>query len=386
MPYPPLKGDSLRTFYFIKELSKRHTVDLFTFQDPGESPSSLVEMQKYCRKIETVLLSERQSYINALRSFVNFQPFQVNYYYSSDMEKKLLQLLTMTSYDIVHVVLQRMMQYASVIGSNRLVLDNIDALSLNMQRRAAVETNPVKKAVFYYEYLNMKRYEQNSIGKYNACLVTSEVDKKALADNSIHVIPNGVDTDYFVPEKADKNIDFVFTGNMGYFPNVDAAVYFCKEIFPKIVAVHPSATVYLVGIKPSKKVMELADFKNIIVTGYVEDVRCYLNRAKIFVCPLRSGSGIQNKMLEAMACALPVVTTPYGNAGIKAENGRDLIVADTAEQFAHELLLLLQDDKRRQDLGANARDLVKKGFSWEQRGRVLDKIYDDIARKTISGN
>ncbi len=368
----------LRPYNFIKELSKKHEIDLCTFCENGNESNGIAEMKKYCSRVETVVLTKEQSYLNVLRSLISFRPLQVSYYYSKRMERKIMELFDANKYDIIHIVLQRMMPYAKRYNGERLVLDQIDALSLNMRRRAATETNFIKKAVFYYEYMSMARYERNSRQRYDACVVTSEVDKRALGDERIEVVPNGVDTSYFVPGDRVKDIDLVFTGNMGYFPNVDAAVYLCKEILPKILEELPILRVYIVGARPSKEVRALADNKNIFVTGFVDDIREYYSRARIFVAPLRSGSGIQNKILEAMACGLPVVSTSQGNAGIKAEDEKHLIVADDPAEFASLIIKLLSNEDRRQDLGNSARGLVEKEFDWAARAEKLEGIYETM--------
>lgn len=382
VPFPPFKGDSLRSYHFIRELAVRHEIDLITFHETDDELGGLAEMRKYCRNIETVRLAPPQTYVLAIRSLINLQPLQVNYYYCEEMKAKVSRLADMQRYDIVHVVLQRMMPYVDNIDNEKLVLDQIDALSLNMKRRASAESNLFKKIVFYYEYINMKKYEQNSRRKYRACLVTSEVDKRVLEDERIQVVPNGVDTVNFHPQGIAKDIDFIFTGNMSYFPNEDAATCFCRQILPEMRATHPAVVTYIVGIKPSRQVQDLADREDVVVTGYVEDIRWYLNRARIFVAPLRSGSGIQNKILEAMACGLPVVTTSYGNAGIGAVDGKHLLIADDPLTFARHLRLLLGDAPRRHTLGQQARQLAETSFSWAIRTHRLETVYNNIMQQT----
>ena len=228
----------------------------------------------------------------------------------------------------------------------------------------------------YYEYLIMTKYETNNRHIYDACIITSDVDKEALHDQKIIVVPNGVDTSYFTPVDVQKDIDIVFTGNMGYFPNMEAAVYLCKTILTKVLKTYPDIKVYIVGADPTSEVKALADNINIFVTGYVEDIRQYLNRAKLFVAPLCSGSGIQNKILEAMACGLPVITTSYGNAGVKAEDRKQLMIAQDVKDFEKILHELIIDRDRRESIGDCARFFVEKEFSWSNRAEKLESIYN----------
>ena len=378
MPFPPLKGDRVRPYNFVKELSGRHSIDLCTFCEGEEDMSGISEMRKYCRNVETVQLSRFSSYINTARGLINFRPLQVNYYYSGEMAKKIRAMSTSNNYDVVHFVLNRMTPYRRFCNGEKVVLDHIDALSLNMIRRAKNEHSILKKAVFNYEAFNLSGYEKRIRGTYDASIVSSKIDKDALGDDTIEVIPNGVDTGYFRPVSRDKDIDFIFTGNMNYFPNVNAALYFAEEILPKILRTRPDASFYIVGIDPSKEVRALHDGKNIIVTGFVDDIREYMNRSRVFVAPLRSGSGIQNKILEAFACGVPVVSSTCGNAGISAKDGEHLLIADDPMRFVSALIELLDNKEKRDSLSEKARCLAEKEFSWSKSTRLLEGVYNRV--------
>jgi len=380
IPYPPIKGDSLRSYYFIRELAKNHAVDLVTFYEQETELAGAEELKKLCGSIRLVPLKKISSYLNVLMNVFSGDPLQVSYYASREMRSLLTGIDAAGEYDVIHVVLQRMMQYAGCFNRGKIVLDQIDALSLNMERRAAVEKNPVKKIVFALERARMGAYERQSARQYQAGIITSEVDKQALGDARITVIPNGVDSEYYSFRELPRTIDVLFTGNMGYFPNVNAALYLCGEIAPELVKQDPEVKIFIAGTNPGKAVRALADNRNIFVTGYVPDMREYLNHAKVFVAPLRSGSGIQNKILEAMACELPVVTSPYGNAGINAIHGKHLLVAEDTAGFIREIRGLLRDTSGRNIMGKNGRILVDESFAWAQRAKMLENIYNGIMR------
>ena len=383
MPYPLISGERLRAYKFIEQLSKKHTIDICVFYSDKKDLIYQGEIQKYCRYVETVLLTRVEQIFNLFRSAFNFLPFQVNYYYSRKMKKAIIGMVVKNSYDIIHVFWVRMLPYVRNISSRNVLLDHNDSLSLNMQRRAVKESNLFKKAVFYLEYFNMKRFERLRIKDYHRSIVTSEIDSQKLVDKPV-VVPMGVDTTYFKPEAKNKDIDLVFTGNMNYFPNVDAVIYFIKNIFPGLLKVRPDIKFYIVGTNPVGTIRALSNNKNVFVTGFVPDVREYLNRSKIFVASLRSGSGIQNKILEAMACRLPVVSTSIGNAGIKAENNEQILIADTDIEFIGAILKLMTNEDDRIRLGNSARSFVEKGFCWENTVEKLEQVYFEIIKKNKS--
>ena len=374
LPYPPLKGDSLRSYYFIKQLAAEHEIDLISFVDDGTDPAHVAEMRKLCLKVETVRLRPALAAIKAVAGILRLAPLQVLYYSSRQMHAAMKRAIANEKYDAVHVCLARMMPYAKWFGRVPVTLDFVDALSLNMKRRSEKERNPVKKLVFFLEHLKMRRYEKKASRVADQTVVTSPADAAALP-SPVRVVPNGVDTGRFSPRGLAKDIDAVFTGNMNYFPNETAAENYARRILPLVLDKKPNANFFVVGANPSKRVRRLANGRNVVVTGVVEDMSEYLNRSKVFVAPLEAGSGIQNKILEAMSCGVPVVSTAAGNVAIGATPGRDIIVSDEPAAFSACVLSLLASQEDREAIGANGRRHVEANFSWPVMAERLVEAY-----------
>lgn len=382
LPYPPLKGDQLRAFYIIKHLHKRgHKISLLSFIENEREMAWRQKLMEYCEVVETVLLPKWKSYLNMIFGLFSKIPFQVKFYYSREMFDAVRDMSAKNSCDVVHFIFSRMMSYAKVVERIPVVMDHVDAYSMNMERKFNRERG-FRKAISYYEWKRMKRYERSNHSLFNYSVVASRIDREYLNNERIEIIPNGVDQERFAPVRRGKDIDLIFTGNMGYFPNKDAVLYFCQEIFPLILERRPESTFYIVGTDPSPKIRKLADGKNIFVTGYVNDMKDYLNRSLVSVCPIKAGSGIQNKVLEAMANVVPIVATSYAIGGISADNGKEVFIADKPEEFAENVLKLLGDKKLRERLSLNGRRLVEQEYSWDVSAVKFEDVYN-MAQKAF---
>jgi glycosyltransferase involved in cell wall biosynthesis len=227
-------------------------------------------------------------------------------------------------------------------------------------------------------------YEKRIYPLFDTCIVVSERDKKALLEVSdrikAEVLPSGVDTSFFRPplEKAQNDI-LIFTGVMNTWSNIDAVIFFVKNILPLVEKNNPSVRFYIAGKRPSPEVKELA-CKNIIVTGEVPDIRQYLEDAAIFVAPFRIGTGLKHKILEAMAMGIPVVSTTLGANGIEVKSGENIILADTPDEFARGVIGLLCDARLREKIVRNAGVLVREKYNWDSIGQVMENILQRVLR------
>jgi len=238
--------------------------------------------------------------------------------------------------------------------------------------------NITSKTYWYLNYLKIKHYEK-TYNAFDYCIVVNNKDKLLLSENihiPIEVIANGVDTQYFSNSSIEEDTKLVFLGDMSTPPNNDAVRYFIDNIYPEVLK-EKSVKLYIVGRNPSNYIQSLSD-ENIVVTGSVEDVRTYLTRGSIFITPMISGTGIKNKILEAMSMELPVVSTSIGISGIESENNIHFLLADNPDDFKKCIIRLIDDKSLRNKIGNNARLFVDKNYSWEKSMQKFDEIISKL--------
>ena len=389
-PYPPHRGDRIRSYNFIKQLSKQHAVTVVYFAESESDIESAKHLEPFCERVEWVRFHRSFAFMNTGLHCLSRRPLQLHYWYAPQMQGKINELLEQEDFELIHAHLFRMGQYVTEVQGPAKVLDLCDSLALNLSRRAELESNPwlakikldctPKRFLVKLEENRVRRYEVDIMKAFDCGTVVARFDRDYLLkqDNSLNlsIVPMGVDLGYFQPKStAQPSPMLLFTGTMNYFPNADAAIYFCNEIFPRIREQNPNAEFYIVGNHPSDPVKRLEAQDGVVVTGYVPDVRPYFEKASVFVAPLRAGSGIQTKNLEAMAMGVPVVTTPVGAMGLEADIGKELLVADTPTAFAENVVHLLNDEHLRERLARTARTRVETNYSWEAIGDRLKKVY-----------
>jgi glycosyltransferase involved in cell wall biosynthesis len=265
-----------------------------------------------------------------------------------------------------------------------VVWDSVDCISSLMQQTRQRGSSAKSRIIAALETGNTAKYESRGVQSFDRVLVTSPVDQAALADTDqgdasrwkIDVLPNGVDLDYFQPCDGDRHADtIVISGKMSYHANVTMVTYLVNEIMPLVWSRKPEVRLQIVGKDPPPSMQAMAKNENIIVTGTVDDIRPYLQRATLAVVPITYGTGIQNKILEAMACATPVIVSAPAAASLLATPNRDYVVVETARQFADAILDLLDDDPKRTELGMAGRLYVEKNHDWQTIAAKLAGIY-----------
>jgi glycosyltransferase involved in cell wall biosynthesis len=278
-----------------------------------------------------------------------------------------------------------MAQYTVDLHHSPKVLDLTDAVSLYLQRFLAHEKNPFMRLLLKIELARISRYE-SIVERFNACFVCSEPDreqlKKAAPEADIRLIPNGVDLDYFsntTPVAYESN-RIVFTGNLTYHPNLDGIFYFVKEIFPLVKKEMPAAKFYIVGQSPPANVRRLAS-DEVIVTGFVEDIRQYYLSSAVAVSPIRFGAGTLNKILEPLALGVPVVATSIGIEGLDLTIGKDILVADRPHAFAKHVIHILKDAEYRDKMGKAGMAIVRRLYNWDAIANFLENVCQELFNK-----
>ncbi len=375
-PYPPLQGDRVRAYYQLRHLAQRHAITLVAPAPNAQAGAALAAMQPYCRSIVTVPAPAWQRWGRLLRAPLSPLPWQTLFSFPPALLQQVRSLLRAQPYHLAHVQLIRMAPVAAALDSVPKVIDLIDALSVNMRRRAQRERGPLRWLT-RAEAGRVLRYERALTHTFDQLLISSAADRDSIGDyGNLHVAPNGVDTQAYAFGPGERQAGLlVFIGAMKYFPNVDAVTWFVREVFPAVRRALPHARLLIVGANPPAAVRRLAKADGVTVTGFVPSTQTYLSQAAAAVVPMQSGSGMQFKVLEAMACGAPVVATPLGLGGLDAQPDRHLLVAASADEFTRQVVRLLTDPALQRYLAANARQLVEAQYSWTRSVEALERVY-----------
>jgi len=374
IPYPPNKGDKIRSFHLLQHLSKRYRVYLGTFIDAEEDWRYESEVRKYCLEACFVRLHPFSAKIKSLFALSGKDPLTLSYYRNEKLMQWIRSVCAREPIRDIVVFSSAMAQYVEHLPDRRRIIDFVDVDSDKWRQYASSKSWPLRW-VYQREARYLLNYEKEIAKKFNFSTFVSEKEAglfQQLAPGSAEkttFFNNGVDTDYFSPDHSYPNPYpigkrvLVFTGAMDYWANVDAVTWFANSVFPAIRASQPDTDFYIVGAKPTKQVQGLANLPGIHVTGAVKDIRPYLMHATVAVAPLRIARGIQNKVLEAMAMLKPVVVSDQAMEGIHAIPGRELVVAKNAGAFIEQILILLASDKQ-SPMGQQARDRILRDYTW----------------------
>lgn len=358
------RGDQVRGFHQLRLLARDHRITLLAPSGPGSKAEEAT--RALCADVVTFPSSSARTLIRLPKALVSRAPIQNRIHYDPRLGREAARLVRERKFDIAHVQLIRAAPAIDLVRESvPVVLDMIDALSLNMARRAA-RSRGLVAAMARHEAARVAEYERYIIGRCDRAVISSEVDRSTLGPiQSIGVVPNGIDLRIEAAGRARIPCRIVFTGTMNYFPNIDAGRWFAEAVFPSIQKRIPEAQLDIIGPEPTAAVRALASNPSIRVIGFVPHIAEHIAGASVAVAPMRSGSGTQFKVLEAMAVGTPVVATPLAVAGLTALPGVRLHVAEGADDFANEVCWVLQNESECAKIAADTMHAVRSAYSWE---------------------
>lgn len=382
LPYPPAWGFAIRVYQLIRHLSHHHAVTLVAYRLPHEdvdlSPLSNVCTVRAVPAPRSLWGAKRRAQLRSLASTHSYRSSSLR---SPEMAQTIRMLVRAHRYDIVQVESSPMAWFDA--GGSPLVVDEHNIESELVHRMHGAERSAWRRAYNWLEFMKLRSEERQTWQRSAGVVLTSPRDmasvRRLVSTVPAAVVPNSVDTDYFRPAEDVDVPSLVFTGALNYRPNVDAVLYFAREILPRIRAAHPSVHFTIVGGGAPAEVAALRG-PSVTVTGLVPDVRPYLRSAAVVVVPLRMGGGTRLKVLEAMAMAKAVVSTSLGVEGLAVTPDAHLLIADDAASFAARVLRLLQDRDARRMLGRHGRSLVEREYTWGAAGQRLETFYHQLLR------
>ena len=387
IPYPPDKGEKIRAFHQLQAIAKRHEVALFTLaDDPADFERGPAALRGICRQVTVARVNPRLARLRSLPYLFTSTPLTIPYFGSEELRARIRQAVVERSYDLVFVYCSAMAQYLEPARGIPVVTDLVDVDSDKWAQYAAFARFPMS-AVYRREARTMREYERRVCEQSSTVVVTTEREAQLLRQispaASVHVMPNGVDTDFFKPVEGGPG-DGVpvigFVGDMAYFPNQDAVTFFAHKVLPLIRTAAPDARFLIVGRNPGPAVRDLAKIDGIEVTGFVPDVRPHLARMWISVAPFGIAAGIQNKILEAMSSGIPVVATPRAAQGLTRDAAAAVQIADGPREIASRTVELLRDRQFAREKGRESRRRVAADYSWDRSLHALLQILEGSSR------
>jgi sugar transferase (PEP-CTERM/EpsH1 system associated) len=395
LAYPPKGGPLQRNYNLLREAAKSCEVHVLAFDQPairpaGISPQDCVRaLAEFCTRVDWLPLSTElfkgQRYWLAIRRLASSDPFVIHWLRSSEMMRRLREILHNGFFDVVHFDTLGLAQYSVLVRNSGTVLNHHDVDSSMMTLRAANDLNMLRRRYWQREARKLREAEQRWCPQFDVNLVVSREDEKLLADSrpgmQTTVVPNGVDTDYFRPRRDPEGKQLLFCGSLDWHPNVEAMKFFFDAIWPRLIRQLGHIEIYVVGRRPPKWLERLsANDNRIQVTGFVDDVRPYFRKATMFVCPIRHGGGTRLKILDALAMGVPVIATSFACSGLSLKNGKHVVLAETPDDFVRQIERVLSNATLRVSLAAAGRAIVERTYSWNVIGRSLIAAYETASR------
>lgn len=391
--HPVDKGGKIRTYNMLKELKRSHRISYLTLDD-GKAGNEARELaSEYCHELICIPHEHREKftagfYAELAVNFASPLPYAIRKYESAGMRTEIGNRARLENFDVlvcdflapaVNVPVD--LKCASVLFQH-----NVEAMI--WKRHFEVQRNPVKKAYLFGQWLKMRSFERKACARFDCVVSVSREDRELMQKDyeleDIYDVPTGVDVKFFQPRGEVQRVpnSLVFTGSMDWLPNEDAIRYFIDQIMPRIRQSVPDVTLTVVGRNPYPGLMELARRdSSVVVTGRVEDVRPYMERAAAYIVPLRIGGGTRLKIFEAMAMEQAIVSTSIGAEGLPVRNGVEILLADSPETFANAVVTVLSNNPLAQELAKRAASAVRENFGWDK----VAESFGTICERALSG-
>ncbi len=387
LPFPLYSGGQIRTYNLLKNLAKQHEITLFSFIREEEERKHLPELRKYLKKI--VVFKRRPAWDKKNILLAGFTPFpfvMIATYMSLRVRRKIARELKNNNYDLIHA---EPFYMTPNIPKTKIPILLVEQTIEYLVYKKYVDDFKLSflKPFMYFDVLKLKFWEEYFWKKANRLVAMSNQDKKIMSQAAhqkpIDVVANGVDIDFFasIKRKTLKIPTVLFVGNFKWLPNKDAARFLTFNIWPQIKKQVPNARLWIVGKNPTDKIKSLAKQKDVLVDDSVEDIRNAFGNASVLLAPIRNGRGTKYKVLEAMASKLPVVATPLGVEGVEVEDGRQVLVAKSAEKLAQHAVKILKDEVFSQKIASSAFKVIKQKYNWKKIAQDLDIIYKQLGAR-----
>ena len=386
LPYPPNKGDKVRSYHLLKHLAARHRVFLGTFIDDPQDEAYVDKLPEFCADMHIARISPRTARIRSLSGLLSNEALTLPYYRNAGLQAWVERTLREQKIDAAVIFSSAMAQYVQGVPDLRTLVDFVDMDSAKWTQYAANHRWPMSW-LYRREGSRLLAFERAVAQRATHSFFVTENETELFFRSApeckgrVDAMCNGVDAEFFSPAHAFSSpypsgeVPLVFTGAMDYWPNIDAVTWFSTEILPQMLQRRPDLKFYIVGRSPTPAVMALAG-ERVVVTGTVDDVRPYLQHARVVVAPLRLARGIQNKVLEAMAMGVPVVASQECSEPVDAVPERDFLTAGTVEDYQRQIECLLQSPDRADAMGKAAREQVLARYSWDAHLSNIDRYLE----------
>lgn len=394
VPYPPKGGANQRSYNLMKELSKYHNVSIICFSQKSQQPTlekrlEAVEGISAVGKVIDVFTFESdqskwKKFLLIFKSLFMRDPYTVNWIKKPGVAAVIDKAIIDHDIELVHYDTISWAAYLNQVKNCKLVLNHHNVESHMMLRRANKENNLLRKFYFFQESMKLQAYEKKICGKFDLNITCSDTDTDRLLQDlpnlNVVTIPNGVDLDYFKPIGLEQNENsIVFAGGLSWYPNIAAIEFFVKKVWPILIEEVPSVSMTVIGRNPPDWLLDFSNkASNFDVTGFVDDVRPYIEQASIYVCPINDGGGTKLKILDALAMGKAIVANNIACEGINVVEGESVIFAEEPREYVKKIKTLFSNAELRKSLGTNGRMLIEKEYDYINIGKKLNKLYSDL--------